>query len=268
MVVSQRAFNSSDGLSGFSLLNLPAGDYQLLVRGNAGNFYQFRLLDLAAAIPLTLGTPVNGTLAPAAAAVAYQFTLASPGEVFFNYQSSSNLNNTYVRLVDIYGNTPIATSFFNDSGPLALPAGTYTLLVDGYFNDSGSGSYTFNLVSVTDGLQALTLGSVVSGAIAMPGQQQQYTFTLPAAARLYFDSLTNNSSLGWSLAGPTNNVVNNRSFTASDAQTVGNPVLPLAAGNYTLTVTGSGHTTGAYQFRLFDLATAAPLTLGTRSAGR
>ena len=129
---------------------------------------------------------------PANATVAYQFTLASAGKVFFNYQSSSGLNNTYVRLVDAYGDTPIAASLFQDAGPLALAAGTYTLLVEGYINDTGSGNYTFNLAPVTDGLQALTLGSVVSGAIAMPGQQQQYTFTLPAAARLYFDSLTNN----------------------------------------------------------------------------
>ncbi len=263
VVVSQRGFNASDGPSGFSLLDLPAGNYQLLVRGNAGNFYQFRLLDLAAAAPLTLGTPVNGTLAPATAAAAYQFALASSGEVYFNYQSSSNLNNTYVRLVDSYGNTPIAASLFGDAGPLALAAGTYTLLVDGYFNDSGNGTYAFDMAPVTDGLQALSLGVVVNGAIAMPGQRQQYTFTLPAAARLYFDALTNNSNLRWSLEGPTNNVVNNRSFNASDAQSIGSPLLPLAAGNYTLTVTGSGHTTGAYQFRLFDLATAAPLTLGT-----
>ena len=63
--------------------------------------------------------------------------------------------------------------------------------------------------------------------MSSPGQRQQYTFTLGTAARLYFDSVTNTSNVRWSLDGPEGNLVNNRSFNASDAQNIGNPVLGL-----------------------------------------
>src|SRR5438874_13818541 len=121
----------------------------------------------------------------------------------------------------------------NEQGPRSLrDAGSYVFLLEVYIGDPGIGIYDFNVLPVSDGLQALTLGNAVSGAIATPGQQQQYTFTLPVPARLYFDSLTNNGQLHWSLNGPTGNVVNNRGFSASDAQSIGNPALGLPTGNY------------------------------------
>src|SRR5205823_3496686 len=159
----------------------------------------------------------------------------------------------------------VRTSLFTDLVPLFLRhPGVSTLFPYTTLFRSGNGTYDFNIVPVSDGLQSLTLGNVVSGAIATPGQQQQYTFTLPAAARLYFDSLTNTGQLHWSLNGPTGNVVNNRGFSGSDAQSIGgNPVLSLLAGNYTLSVSGNGDNTGAYEFRLFDLATANSIVPGT-----
>src|SRR5205807_4977127 len=96
------------------------------------------------------------------------------------------LPNAWWRLIDPYNNMVFITSLGTDQGPLLLSnAGTYTVLVEGYFGDPGNGTYDFNVVPVSDGLQALTLGNDVSGAIATPGQQQQYSFTLPGAARLY-----------------------------------------------------------------------------------
>src|SRR5207244_9675009 len=103
----------------------------------------------------------------------------------------------------------------------------------------------------------LTLGNDVSGAIATPGQQQQYTFTLPGTALLYFDSRTNNGQLHWSLNSSTGNVVNNRGFNGSDAQSIGgNPVLALSAGNYTLSVRSEERRVGKECIRLLELATA------------
>src|SRR5205814_6971940 len=199
--------------------------------------------DLATAISSAPGTPVSDTLNPASATAAYRFTVGSAGRYFFNYQNSSGLANTYWRLIDPYGNVVFITSLFTDQGPLLLSSpGTYTLLVEGYYNDPGNGSYDFNVVPVGDGLQALTLGNVVSGAIAAPGQQQQYTFTLPGAARLYFDSLTNSGQLHWSLNGPAGNVVNNRGFNGSDAQSIGDKPLPsLAADDTPRSAAGAGN---------------------------
>src|SRR5262249_56366487 len=80
----------------------------------------------------------------------------------------------------------------------------------------------------------------------------------------YFDALTNNANLNWTLAGPTGTVVSARPFTSSDGFNFSStPALNLVAGDYVLTIAGQGTTTGAYSFRLWDLAQATALTPGT-----
>ena len=67
---------------------------------------------------------------------------------------------------------------------------------------------------------------------------------------------------------PGGTAVSNRSFTGSDGFFgPSNPVLSLPAGAYTLTVAGSGQATGAYSFRLPDLAAGATVTPGTAVSG-
>src|SRR5262249_31085502 len=151
--------------------------------------------------------------------------------------------------------------FTNDAGRLTLAAGgIYTVLIEGGVADTGTVNYSFNVAPITDPTQALTLGSAVNGTLASPGEQDHYTFALSANALLYFDALTNNSALEWSLSGPAGTTVKNLAFTASDSSTTGlNPVQALPAGSYTLTILGTGQTTGAYAFRLSDLTEATPL---------
>src|SRR6185312_14068492 len=84
---------------------------------------------------------------------------------------------------------------------------------------------------------------------------------------LYFDSLTNDASLNWTLTGPRGVEVPSRSFTASDSASISNPVLNLIAGNYTLTVSASGDHTANYSFRLSNLASATPIVLGNPISG-
>jgi hypothetical protein len=72
--------------------------------------------------------------------------------------------------------------------------------------------------------------------------------------------------LSWSLIGPTGTLINQRNFTGSDSVDISsNPVLNLNSGSYTLFVTGGGSPN--YSFRLSDLASATPITLGTAVSG-
>jgi len=265
VLVSGRSLTSSDASTGNGVMNLAAGNYTLVVTGSSHNTggYQFRLLDLSTAGLLTPGTPVSGSLNPANATVAYQFAAAAGTKVYFNDISSSGVPNAYWRCLDPFGNL-VFGRYFGDFGPTVLPAdGIYTLLMEGYIGDPGSGLFTFNVVPVNDGSQTLSLGTVVAGTIASPGQTQIYNFTLAAGATLYFDAQTNNANLQWSLDGPAGRLIDSRPFTASDAVNVSNPLLPLPPGDYVLTVAGSAHNTGGFQFRLFDIASAANLTPGT-----
>src|SRR6266571_3683056 len=111
--------------------------------------------------------------------------------------------------------------------------------------------------------------AVVAGRIDHPGQRDFYSFTLAEAKQLYFDSLTQNTGLTWTLSGPRGAVVNARSFTASDSFEfgAGSPVLDLVAGDYTLMIDAPGDQTAPYAFHLFDLSQATAYTPGTVTDG-
>ncbi|MBK7999158.1 MAG: putative Ig domain-containing protein [Verrucomicrobia bacterium] len=266
--VSNRAFNSSDGTSSGDPLILPEGDYTLTVAGSgdAVGGFSFRLFDFASATPITLGTPVNSTLSPANETDAYRFFAAAGTEVYFNSVASTTLPNLYWRCYDPLGRTVLVNGF-SDFGPTILPStGIYTLVLEGYHSDPGSGTYSFNVQPLNDGTQALAIGDVVDGSITTAGQTQTYTFSLPTATSLYFDSLTNANVLRWSLIGPTGTLVNNRTFNSSDANSLF-AVLNLSAGNYSIVVSGSSDNIGSYRFRVFDLAGAEPFTPGVPVSG-
>ncbi|HEY6226602.1 MAG TPA: CARDB domain-containing protein, partial [Verrucomicrobiae bacterium] len=264
IVVNQRSFNSSDGFYNFGPWRLPAGSYQLRITGNAADAFQFRLLDLAAATTVAFNTPTTAALNPATATVAYRFDGNRDDKLFFNSTAVTGLPNTYWRLIDPQGSFVFGSGISTDQGRITLQlTGTYYLLVEGYVADSGNGSFSFNIVNPIDALDALTLGSVVSDSIDVPGEQHQYTFNITSATRLYFDSRSNTSQLLWSLTGPGGSIVNNRGFNQSDAQNNSTPLVPVTPGSYTLTVSASGDNTGPYSFRLFDTANSENMTPGS-----
>jgi hypothetical protein len=80
----------------------------------------------------------------------------------------------------------------------------------------------------------------IQGNIAVPGQVDRYTLTLPIERQVLFDSETNNGSLNWSLTGPQGTVTSSVAFNSSDPVDNSNSLAPmdLVAGNYTLSVQG------------------------------
>src|SRR3989442_10327127 len=89
---------------------------------------------------------------------------------------------------------------------------------------------SFNLVPESYPTNALVLGGTISNSIAVPGQRQYYTFTLPSDATLYFDALTN-ADFSWRLDAPQGQIVGWRPFLNSDGVDIVDPALPLAAGS-------------------------------------
>jgi hypothetical protein len=245
---------------------LPAGAYTLTVSGN-GEYtgsYAFNLLDFAAATAITPGTPVNGTLNPSNSTKAYKFSGTAGNVLYFDNTafSTTDPNNEISysgwALYDAYG-TQVFSQGLQDAGRITLPTtGTYTLVVGSQVWITGQTSYAFNVAPVTDDAAALTLGALTSGSIDTVGQHDVYTFTLAAAARLWFDSQTNNGNLNWQLIGPTGTVFSPWPFSYDD-QSVG----LLQAGTYTLTVAGNVDSTGSYTFKLLNLASATAFTAGT-----
>ncbi len=244
----------ADGTSN-PVLDLAAGDYELLVQGDGDARGDFNLIltDLAQAEPLTLGTPVEGVLAPANRTAAYKFT-ASAGQTVF-LDNLVGRGEFRWRLIDPQGGVAFHTYYPGDFGGQVLARdGTYTLLIEGTIDGAARSSYRLAIYDQTPpAAQALVLGARTTADIAQPGQARSFAFTLDAPKRLLMDVFDNTSSVEWTLTGPTGTVVNARAFNTTDARDFGgNPLLSLAAGDYTLTVRPRGDLVGAFDFRLLD----------------
>ena len=108
--------------------------------------------------------------------------------------------------------------------------GDYTLLLEGAYDDTTPGSYRFVLQQQTTGSPvAMATGETVSGAIDAAGETDVFVFTLSENAQLYFDSLTDDAQIIWSLEGPAGLEVEGRPFSDSDGPAVPVPTrLPVS----------------------------------------
>jgi hypothetical protein len=142
---------------------------------------------------------------------------------------------------------------FRDRDTLTLPStGTYYLTVDG--RNGATGAYQFQVWNVPASVPvALALNQPVSGTIAVPGEQDRYTFSSTAGQAVFLDVLASGGGqLRFTLQGPAGTTL----LTASNQNQNNRLTLP-AGGTYTVVV-GHGDTlaaTGAYQFQL-DLVPA------------
>ena len=271
-VIGGRPFTNTDSHDiGNPILNPVAGNYTLIIDGSGDTVgsYSFRLLNLADAVTITPGTPVDSTLNPGPETDLYRFQGTAGDLLYFDVTARSGGGNAQWSLINSFGGTVFDTGFSgttSDVGPFALPStGNYTLMIEGSRFD-GSASYSFNIVPVSNELNPapLVLGGTVSEAIDEPGEIDTYTFNLSSASSLYFDMLSpNNGNFNWSLGGPAGTIIGGRPFTNTDSHDIGNPILNLIAGNYTLIIDGSGDTVGSYAFRLLNLADAVTITPGT-----
>jgi hypothetical protein len=273
IAVSNAGFAFSDWFyEPLSQLRLPAGSYTMNVdrAGDGVGAYNFRLLDLSSAAPLTVGSPVTGDLTPGFETDAYQFSATAGESLFFDLQLQDNIPNASWRLLG-----PTGVEIYNQSlnwgdvDTLTVPlTGQYTLLIEGYLEDSGTGTYSFQVSSVPNNPPtAMALNATIDGSIDVPGESNSYTFDLTSDRQLYFDSLTNDGNVHWTLTGPLGTAVNATSFANSDWFSEPLSQLRLPAGSYTLTVARSGDGVGGYSFRMLDLATAASLTVDSVVTG-
>lgn len=247
---------------GQSVFKAPAGDYQLQINGPGGytNGYLFRVVDAGAGDVVSVDSTISGTLAPASGAVAYRVNLSAGQEIYIDALSDSGFTYygyPFLKLIDP-NDVVLVDAGLTDQGPFQIAvSGTYTLIVSGSdYEPTAAGNYSFRIVSVTDGTQALALNTPVTGAISQPGQVQTYTFTLPVRTTVSFDSVSNVNNIYWTLRGPTGVLANNVGMNGG-----GWFLNDLPEGDYSLTVTGSGGNTNGYAFRLLSLAAGAPISV-------
>ena len=255
-----RLINNRGFSDGELQLDAYPGDFVLTVFGNGSvtGDYKFRILDLAQALPLVIGQAVTNTVSPGNIGTPYRFDATNGQRIYLQWLGRSGFQRPpWIQLVDPYGNLPINGYADGYSGIVSLVAGHYTFLVLGLDQDTAaSGTFQFQMTPVVDEAAPLALGTVVSGSIDSFGGRDTYSFTLPTPRRLYFDTLTNVSSISWALDGPYGRAFNRTAFSSGDQ------LILLPAGDYRITVDADATTTGGYRFRLFDpAAEARPLSV-------
>ncbi|MFN9062997.1 MAG: lectin-like protein, partial [Pseudanabaena sp.] len=246
------------------------GQYKLVVDGSGeatGN-YKFRLLGKANSSTVSLDTDITGNFTEAStSAERYKFTLGSRQYLYFDalppagtYNPTDGINSgsqtAEWKLYSANG-VEITTKRLWEDYETWLDAGEYTLVMRGY----GSGYLSdYNLRIVTPELNTtpLTLGTVVTGAIAEKGEQDYYTFTGTAGQLLYLDLINRGASQTTKviITDEYGRELFNRwvSDNDPDAFTLSH------TGTYKLTFDGNTRSTDSYSFSLINLSTATDIT--------
>lgn len=255
-----------DGYTQDALLSqLPAGDYTLSVDldGASTGDYPFRLLTGASAQALALNQQGAANFDSPRASQLFKVTLTAGQTLCLDGTVTGG--SAQWRLLDPYGVATASGTLGGTEQPFTVTtAGTYWLALDGSDNNPADATLAcqFTLNEVPDVTQALTLGTLTSGEIALAGQTNVYDFTLAQATQLAFATLGSRSDLNWSLIGPRGTEVNSRSFAQGNGG-----VLALPAGDYQLRVRGASGATGAYAFSMLDLDGATLVSVGDELTG-
>ena len=177
----------------------------------------------------------------------FTFSGTAGQSIFFDVQ------NTNIFGFNWRVDNPDGSNLFNspglmsDVGPISLPlTGQYTITVDGSGEFVGSFQFQTRVVP-TATTTSIQIGQLVNGAITVPGQFNNYTFTATADSactsmprvRLWFEL----ESVGTSGA-----VV----FNAGFLQDIG-PLILSEGGQYTLVVDGNDDRVRSYGFQIVDL---------------
>ncbi|MEO8428922.1 MAG: PA14 domain-containing protein, partial [Verrucomicrobiota bacterium] len=237
-----------------------SGTYFLFLEGNqtgTGN-YSFELWDVASQPALDLNLDQSGSLNPGLSARIFRFTGSDQQRLYFDGKGTNNGG-----FANLYGpgNEAVASANLVNDFEVALSRnGEYVLVLDG--SSPNPAPYSFRLITGKTITNALTLGTLVTGTLAEPGEEHWYAFDGAPGQRLYYDAWDADfDAISARLVSPSGVSMNINGNADSDV----GPFTLAEDGVYSLVLNGNGATTGDYRFRLIDVEQppAKPLTLDT-----
>ncbi|MEM8734448.1 MAG: putative Ig domain-containing protein, partial [Planctomycetota bacterium] len=201
---------------------------------------------------IAIGEVVQDSLASNSEVDTFTFEADDGQNLFFDVQETTGLQ--VWTLTDPNG-VEVFTSGLTDRDvtPIQL-SGTYTLTVAGFFG--AQGDYQFQIHDVPDTSVIPTeIGNVVHERLNVPGEQVEFTFNGEADQSLYFDSLLQVGSMGWTLTSPSGNIEFSETIQDHD------PISLSESGTYHLLIDGDLDQIGDFEFRINDVTPSLPLPI-------
>ncbi len=256
--------------AGSPVFALPAGSYTLAVsssRPTGTPSYSFRLYDMFTAGALSPGATAAGVLQPNQSIEAYTIDVAAGERLRITTTREAPGFDDRILVLDPNGRPLAPPASYRDNPAIfeIAASGTYTILFEGlnYFFYGQQPSVAYSLTAWVDPAPSpVSFGTGNAGTLADRSAVVRYAFHLDTDSNVVFNSLAADPDLTWTLTGPNGyNLARSFYYTGSYELGGTNPVLPLKAGDYTLTFTNSRASAGAYSFRLLNLADAPVLNV-------
>ena len=259
-------FDDDDRLLGL----LETGDYTLTISGDveATGAYEFALLNLVSASPLTVGnatTPlgptVTGSLTPALATRLYRFSATAGDVMTFDMLTLSGSQSVLWTLISPSGE-PVFTDYLVDKANVKLlQTGAYTLAISlpTYGTTTGAINFSFRVNYISRQTvtplagTAIALATQVASALT-GGTSRNYLFTLDTDNRVWLDVRSPSYSISWQLSDSSGLSNGGQPFGYGDAN-----LGYLKAGVYQLRLTADA--TSNFSFALMPFTVRDPLTL-------
>jgi hypothetical protein len=265
------------------VFELAPGKYKITIDGvgDAKGDYSLRLIDADAAIELTPGVDVSGSLKGGLETAVYRFNVTAGEEFYFKTPKAEESRNDGARwvLIDPYGRQEHEGSIHYDKDRFSLSrTGTYLLVIEGQgdvTNGRVGSRYSFNLQPIQDKHLNLSLNTDVTASIDHYGQSANFSFSLATDQEVLFDDLTGLGEPYWSLEGPSGSMMTRRAMNNSQLYDK-SAWLHLPAGDYVLKVNDiqanesrydSSSWLGEFKFRLLSKARAQNLSIGSIATG-
>jgi hypothetical protein len=230
--------------------------------GSLASSCAFRLLDIASqpAIPVNVGVTTNLDVY---AANVFHYA-GSAGQKLYFHGQLSNPSGNWTLFDPNNSGVPSGYALLTGDMEVTLPySGQYSLVL--VSSATSAGPETFMVNDFSNITNSYTLGSSTVGAIVKLGEQRAYAFNGVVGQHLIYDALTNDppspNVIYVSLFDPQGVALN---VGLGRASTDRGPFTLGQTGTYTLVFDGSGSSTGAFAFRLVDVATlpALPINVG------
>jgi len=174
---------------------LMGGTYNLTIFPEAGQTgtFEFTLVD---ATPGThtaaLGDAVAGAIAAPGQRQRYTFHADPGARLFVDFTASSDLTGLDWTLEDQGGRALMPwTSALIDAGPYDLAGGDYTLTLRG--EGDRTGTFEFTLEQPSDQTTPVTLDTVISSAITVPGQKRDFVVDAPGGTVIALDPIASSN---------------------------------------------------------------------------